>query len=72
DRMVMPATVAVYQSNGKQGKVELPVEIWQRGGTWTFKYNSTSKIDSVVIDPDKVLPDVKPGNNKWTPIGEHR
>ncbi|HKJ44285.1 MAG TPA: M1 family metallopeptidase [Balneolales bacterium] len=72
DRMVMPATVEIYQENGTHEKVNLPVEIWQRGGTWTFKYNSTSKIDSVVIDPDKVLPDVNPRNNIWMPMGSHR
>jgi hypothetical protein len=72
DRMVMPATVEVYQENGKHNKVKLPVEIWQRGGIWTFKYNSNSKIDSVIIDPDKVLPDVKPRNNIWMPLGTRR
>lgn len=67
NRMVMPAKVRVWQSNGKVGTVNLPVEIWQRGGTWTFKYNSTTTIDSVKIDPDKQLPDVKPVNNTWRP-----
>ena len=71
DRAVMPVTVAIYQSNGKKGTVNLPVEIWQRGGTWTFKYNSTSKLDSVVVDPNRVLPDIKPQNNIWTPFPSH-
>jgi hypothetical protein len=68
DRAVMPVTVEVYESNGKKGRVNLPVEIWQRGGKWTFEYHSTSKIDSVVVDPDKALPDINPGNNKWKPV----
>ncbi len=67
DRMVMPTTVEVKESNGKVGKVDLPVEIWERGGVFRFHYNSTSKIDSVVVDPDMVLPDVNPANNVWTP-----
>ena len=66
EQMAMPVTVQVKEQNGKVGRVELPVEIWQRGGTWTFKYNSTSMIDSVVIDPDKILPDINPDNNVWT------
>ncbi len=66
DQMVMPTTVEVKESNGKVGKIDLPVEIWERSGTFTFHYNSTSSIDSVIVDPDKVLPDVDPANNVWT------
>jgi len=71
DQMVMPVTVEVYEANGKKTRKKLPVEVWQRGGKWTFKMNSTSKIDSVVVDPDHELPDVNRQNNKWTPIGSH-
>jgi len=67
DRMVMPVTVGIYESNGKKGTVQLPVEVWQRGGTWTFEYHSSSKLDSVVIDPKRELPDSKPQNNIWKP-----
>jgi hypothetical protein len=66
DQMAMPVTVAVKEQNGNTGTVNLPVEIWQRGGEWTFKYNSTSMIDSVTIDPDNKLPDVNRDNNVWT------
>ena len=43
----------------------LPVEIWQRGGTWTFHYGSDSRLDSVIVDPDRQLPDVSLENNGW-------
>jgi hypothetical protein len=66
DQMAMPVTVAVKEQNGNTGTVNLPVEIWQRGGEWTFKYNSTSMIDSVTIDPDNKLPDINRNNNVWT------
>jgi aminopeptidase N len=66
DQMAMPVTVAVKEQNGNTGTVNLPVEIWQRGGEWTFKYNSTSMIDSVTIDPENKLPDVDRDNNVWT------
>lgn len=65
NQMAMPATVEVKESNGNSGKLNLPVEIWHRGGKWTFKYNSTSMIDSVIIDPDEQLPDINPENNIW-------
>lgn len=68
DKMPMPCTVKVYESNGKTGEVKLPVEIWHDGSKWTFEYHSTNKIDSVEVDPDNMLPDMKPENNKWVPI----
>ncbi len=66
DNMVMPVTVRVKESNGKSGTVRLPVEIWEKSGSWTFKFNSTSMIDSVIIDPDNQLPDIDRKNNVWT------
>jgi len=70
DQMVMPSKVKVWESNGNTGTKDLPVEIWQRGGTWTFKYDSSSKIDSVKIDPNNQLPDIDLSNNTWKPMGE--
>lgn len=65
DKLPMPTVAEVYESNGKSGRTRLPVEIWQRGGTWQFEYHSTSRLDSVVIDPDHLTPDVDRTNNKW-------
>ncbi len=65
DQMVMPVTVEVKESNGKMGTINLPVEIWERSGVYTLRYNSTSPIDSVIVDPEKVLPDIDPANNVW-------
>ncbi len=65
DQMVMPVTVEVKQSNGEVGRINLPVEIWETSGVFTLHYDSTSPIDSVIVDPDKVLPDVNPSNNVW-------
>ncbi|HTR82082.1 MAG TPA: M1 family metallopeptidase [Bacteroidota bacterium] len=66
DKMVMPVTVEVKESNGKSGRVNLPVEIWLSHKTWKFKYHSTSAIDSVIVDPDFQLPDVDLSNNVWS------
>ncbi len=65
DRMAMPAVVAVHEYGGKTTIIKLPVEIWADGNTWKFKVNTRSKIRSVVIDPDKLLPDVDRTNNTW-------
>ncbi len=64
-KMIMPVIMKIVQSNGKTETVNLPVEIWQRGGTWVYKYSSSNKIDKVILDPDNVLPDVDRKNNEW-------
>jgi hypothetical protein len=67
DQMVMPVIVRVWQSNDSTITKKLPVQIWQRGGTWSFKVDSHSRIDSVKLDPDKHLPDIDRSNNSWVP-----
>ncbi|WP_310393515.1 M1 family metallopeptidase [Hymenobacter sp.] len=61
----MPVTAEVTETNGKTSRVQLPVEIWQRGGTWTFRYNSTTPLTLVRLNPSKLLPDADPANNVW-------
>ncbi len=68
EKMPMPATVEIKEANGTTKRVNLPVEIWQRGNSWSFKYPSTSAIESVVLDPDGKLPDVNSKNNQWRPV----
>ena len=64
-KMALPVIIKVTEKNGNSNIVRLPVEIWQRGGQWTLKYNSTSAITSVVLDPDNELPDIDRKNNVW-------
>ena len=66
EQMVMPVEIEIREANGKVGRVNLPVEVWQRGGKWTFHYNSTDMVTSVEIDPDHKLPDVDLSNNTWS------
>ncbi len=67
-KMAMPVTIQVTEQNGETGTMELPVEVWQEGAEWTFKYPSTSEIQSAEIDPNKKLPDVNATNNVWKNI----
>jgi len=63
EKMPMPVTVYIKESNGKEHTINLPVEIWQRGPTWTFGVPTTSEISDIVLDPDKKLPDWNRTNN---------
>ncbi|HEU4472111.1 MAG TPA: M1 family metallopeptidase [Flavisolibacter sp.] len=69
DQMVMPVPVLVKESNGKQHRLVLPVEVWQRGAAWTFDVPTTSTITDVILDPDKKLPDVNRSNNSLNSKG---
>jgi len=68
DKMAMPVTVQVKEANGNTGTKRLPIEIWENGPVWKFKYPSTSQIQTVEIDPNHELPDVNPSNNLWKNI----
>lgn len=64
-KMALPVIVEVTEQNGKSQTINLPVNVWQRGGEWTFKYNSTTPLTSVVLDPKGELPDINRDNNTW-------
>lgn len=63
EQMAMPVEVLIKEANGKNHRVQLPVEVWQRSYGWTFTVPTTSKVTEVVLDPDKKLPDFNRANN---------
>ena len=63
--MVMPVILKVTEAGQEPHIVKLPVDVWQRGGTWTFKYPSTGKLTAIELDPEHVLPDADRSNNVW-------
>ncbi len=67
NQLVMPVTLKIILQNGHSDTVKLPVEIWEKGGKYTFWYPSHLPLKEVVVDPDKMLPDVHPDNNIWKP-----
>ena len=64
EKMAMPVLVQIKEENGKVHDLKLPVEIWQRGSSWTFHVATTSNVTDVILDPDKKLPDINRSNNK--------
>jgi Peptidase family M1 domain len=65
EKLAMPVDLKITQANGKTEVLHLPVNVWQRGGVWTFIYPSTSAITAMELDPDHQLPDVDRKNNVW-------
>lgn len=65
EKMPMPVVVEITTVSGKTERMRLPVEIWERNTSWTFRYPATERISTVQIDPDRVFPDHNPDNNRW-------
>ncbi len=65
EKIAMPVTLKLVLLNGNIEIINLPVNIWQRSGNWTFLYPSTSAIKSIELDPDHQLPDNDRSDNIW-------
>ena len=61
----MPAVLQVTYEDGSEEIVRLPVEIWQRGDSWNHLLRTDKQVQSVVLDPEKILPDVNFSNDAW-------
>ncbi len=66
DKMVMPVTLKLVMHGGTTNTVHLPFQIWEKNVTFHYFYPSATRIDSVIVDPDHVLPDVDRLNNIWS------
>ena len=66
EKMPLPVTVQVVDVNGGEQLISLPVEVWQRGDTWSFPVQTAAEIKEVIVDPEKKLPDLNANNNKWS------
>jgi hypothetical protein len=65
EQMAMPIYLEYETINGKKQTIKIPVEVWQNNTSWIVKLNTTEKVRSVTIDPDKVFPDMNYANNIW-------
>ncbi|AWI27237.1 M1 family metallopeptidase [Flavobacterium pallidum] len=65
-KMAMPVVMDVKMASGKTKRISLPVEIWQRNTTWSFKADTDEEIVKVTLDPDDVFPDSDNSNNSWS------
>ncbi len=65
-KLPLPVILEIKLKSGTIKNINLPVEIWERNNTWTFKTNTTEEIESITIDPKQVFPDMNPENNLWS------
>jgi hypothetical protein len=65
DKMAMPVILAYETTSGIKDTLKLPVEVWNNTSTWDVKLPTKETLKSVVIDPDKIFPDMNFSNNSW-------
>lgn len=65
DQMAMPVLLSYETKSGKKGNLKLPVEIWNNSAVFKVLLPTTEALKSVIIDRDKIFPDVNYANNKW-------
>ncbi len=65
DKAAMPVILSYETVSGVKGMINLPVEIWNNTSTFKVKLPVTEAVKSVMIDADKVYPDMNFNNNKW-------
>ena len=63
--ILMPVKMLATFTDGSTTNIDLPVEIWMKGNTWSTYYKTNKKIKSLVIDPDRILPDINSSNDAW-------
>ena len=66
EKMPLPVIVDIKLKSGRTERVNLPVDVWQRNKSWSFKQPITEEIETITLDPDHVFPDINVANNVWT------
>ena len=69
EKMPMPIILQIKTKSGKTDIIKVPVDVWMKNTSWLVRYPTTEAIESVTLDPNKVLPDSNPDNNTWTATG---
>lgn len=65
ERMPMPIILQVKTQSGKTDIIKIPVDVWMSNTSWVIHYATKEPVVSVVLDPEKVLPDGDESNNSW-------
>ena len=65
EKGAMPVVIEITTVSGKKELLKFPVEVWEYTSKYVFKTNSAEPIQSIVLDPNGVFPDVDRGNNSW-------
>jgi hypothetical protein len=61
----MPVKLLASYEDGSTEHIELPVEIWMKGDSWNYFLKTDKSLESLIIDPERILPDINSSNDAW-------
>ena len=64
-QMILPVTLALRYDDGSTETRNLPVEMWDLGNRFTYRFSSAKRLAAATIDPRRVYPDINRDNNSW-------
>src|SRR5690348_4069954 len=64
-KMALPATIEITFKDNSVKIIQLPVETWLQSAVYTIQLQTTQPVQSVIIDPKNLLPDMDRRNNVW-------
>lgn len=64
-KLVLPVLMEITEVDGDVHNIKLPVDIWARGNNWTTHVETDSEIAKVVLDSNRMFPDLNRTNNVW-------
>lgn len=64
-KMALPIILRYETVSGKTGTLRFPVEVWSNSDHFKIRIPANEKLKSLIIDPEKVFPDLDTVNNKW-------
>src|SRR5947199_1507660 len=63
--MLLPVTLELRYADGTTETRDYPIEMWNLGSRFTARVRTAKAVVGVVVDPQRVYPDVERGNNRW-------
>ncbi len=66
DKMAMPVILSYETVSGIKAVMNLPVEIWNNTSSFKVKLPVKEALKYVIIDAEKIYPDMNYLNNKWS------
>lgn len=61
----MPVKLLATFTDGSTEQIDLPVEIWMKGDRWNHYFKTDKSLKSLMIDPQRILPDINGSNDQW-------
>lgn len=64
-QLVLPVQLELRYGDGTSERRDLPVDMWALGPKFRYRIAGTKQVTGVVIDPQRIYPDVARENNSW-------